>query len=327
MALLISVVLLFCWEAFWRGKGFRPYHDDSQDLWSVWRREVPDVHPQDVLILGSSRALFDINLDVWQDELGKKPIMLAGAGKSPGPYLKDLAENTSFSGTLIIGVAPDLFFDLPSSGGWKRAQGWLDYYYDETYAQRLNQAIFMSVDPHFAYINDNLKLKGLVHRLPMPARDSVRPELIWPDMKVMDANRNLQMIPEMAYDTVMQNAYKRIWKGSGWPETDTAAADTIINMYADWAKTLKERGANIIFLRAPSSGEYLEYETKAFPRSDYWDRLIEETGCHGIHFQDYVGLDGYDCPEWSHLLPEDAKIFTKAFIEVLKEEDLIKPTE
>ena len=313
------------WEMYWRDQGFRPYHDPNDDLWSLWRREVANMEDDDVLLIGSSRTHFDLDIYVWEELTGNRPITLASGGMSPGPVLKDLAENTDFKSTLIIGIAPDLFFDLPGQGGWNRPQDRLDYFKKQTYAQRLNQAVFMQIDPHFAYINKGLLLKGLIDYVPFPPRDSVRPPMIWPDMTVSDENWDLKMIPEMATDTVMQNAYKHIWASFGWNKPDSTKTDTAIAMYVGWVQKIKARGGKVIFMRAPSTGTYRSYEAEAYPRAKFWDRLLLETNCPGIHFEDYPALQGFDCPEWSHLLPDDAKVYTKEFVTILQREGHLIP--
>ena len=113
IALALAFPFIFMWEMYWRDQGFRPYHDPNDDLWSLWRREVANMEDDDVLLIGSSRTHFDLDIYVWEELTGNRPITLASGGMSPGPVLKDLAENTDFKSTLIIGIAPDLFFDLP----------------------------------------------------------------------------------------------------------------------------------------------------------------------------------------------------------------------
>jgi hypothetical protein len=60
---------------------------------------------------------------------------------------------------------------------------------------------------------------------------------------------------------------------------------------------------------------------KGFPRTAYWDRLLTFTGCKGIYFTDYPETAHLTCPEWSHLIPSDAVIYTKAFIQEMREKD------
>ena len=68
--------------------------DDSKAHWAVERRKIAAGKFDDVVIIGSSRILFDTNLDIWKEVTGRRPIQLALAGTNPRPFLKDFADNT-----------------------------------------------------------------------------------------------------------------------------------------------------------------------------------------------------------------------------------------
>ena len=51
----------------------------------------------DVVFIGSSRVLFDIQLNKWEQETGKRPIQLALGSASPLPVLHDIAENVKIA--------------------------------------------------------------------------------------------------------------------------------------------------------------------------------------------------------------------------------------
>jgi len=320
IAVITAILLSIIWELNWRNNGYKAYHEDNDDLWAIWRRTVPALQKNDIIIVGSSRAYFDINTEIWEKEHGVRPVMLASVGTSPGPIIEDLATNTNYNGTLFISVAPDLFFGPPESGGWQRLRDRIKYFEKQTYAQRLNQFVYMKIDPHFSFINPHLKFKTLVDWIPITQRDSVRPPLIWPDMSVNDKYRNLSMVPEMEYDTAMQNAMKNIWDGFGWSEPDSTKIDTVIGLYVNWITKIKNNGGNVIFIRPPSSGKYIEHEHEFYPREKYWNVLLEQTNCTGYHFEDYEELKIFICPEWSHLLPQDADVYTFELLEILKED-------
>jgi hypothetical protein len=61
----------------------------------------------------------------------------------------------------------------------------------------------------------------------------------------------------------------------------------------------------------------LESILKAFPRKVFWDRLIAITGCPAINFADYPAITHFECPEWGHLSPDQAVIFTKNLVKIL----------
>jgi hypothetical protein len=61
-------------------------------------------------------------------------------------------------------------------------------------------------------------------------------------------------------------------------------------------------------------------ENKGFPREKYWERILTTTNTAGVYFADYPAIDHFACPEFSHLSPADAIVFTKNFIRILSEE-------
>jgi hypothetical protein len=84
---------------------------------------------------------------------------------------------------------------------------------------------------------------------------------------------------------------------------------------------IRARGGQVVFIREPSSGPYLEVENKVYPRVKFWDRLLKETNATGIHFADYPETAAYNCPEWSHLTPKDASSYTQALISILEQKN------
>lgn len=129
------------------------------------------------------------------------------------------------------------------------------------------------------------------------------------------------MTPEFVADTTLQNQQKANWiyiftKAPRMPIPDSVLTGIFKSVSADVA-SIQSRGGKVLFVRMPSSGIILEIEKQAFPREKYWNRLLQETGAPGIHFEDYPELSKYACPEWSHLSPADAKTFTADFVRIM----------
>lgn len=81
---------------------------------------------------------------------------------------------------------------------------------------------------------------------------------------------------------------------------------------------LRARGAKVVFLRLPVTGELKALENKLTPRAPFWDRLVRETAAPGIHFEDFPELAGFTCPEWSHLSAGDSVEFSKRLVPQLR---------
>ncbi len=115
IAILLGIVAIATWEFYWRDQGMVPNLDDNKNLWANQRAKLDEDHSNTVVFIGSSRILYDIQLDLWQELTDTNPLMLATQGASPIPAFKDIVENTDFSGTLVVGITPPLFFSTTFS--------------------------------------------------------------------------------------------------------------------------------------------------------------------------------------------------------------------
>ena len=77
---LLTLAAMVGWEMHVRSRGYAPTLNDTGDLWSEARSKVK---PDSIVLLGTSRMLFDIDLDVLERGLGQRPVQLALVGSSP----------------------------------------------------------------------------------------------------------------------------------------------------------------------------------------------------------------------------------------------------
>jgi len=325
-SLALALVLLAAYEYYWRKvEGYRGGFDDNAEMWAYWRGQVETLTPNDVLILGSSRAHFDINIHLFDSLTGHRPIMLAVPGGSPYYTVEDIVRKSDFKGLLIIGVAPGLFYTLGTGGGamWIK-EGRVDYYYKQTYASKFSQAVYTYIDPHFSYLDPDISLKNLLTRINLPDRDSIEHDPAWPPMVSMDRYRNIRMNPGMETDTVLQNRQTKIWDGD-WKNRFTDSVEVILNHYASLVKEFKEKGGRVAFIQPPVTGKYLHYEPILFPRDKYWDALLEKSEVKGYCYEDYPEMKAMRPPEWSHLNRKEADQYTRKLVSLLQQDGLLKP--
>ena len=62
-AIVLGIISLSVWELYWRSQGKIPDIDDNKDLWAVQRSKVNQATANDVVLMGSSRTLFDFQLN------------------------------------------------------------------------------------------------------------------------------------------------------------------------------------------------------------------------------------------------------------------------
>ena len=104
LAIVLALIGLISWESYWRSKPefYKAVLEDDRYLWAEHRAKVEKATKEDVIILGSSRAYFDIQVAQWKNETGKEPLQLASTGSSPLPTFHDIVNNTEFNGTIIV---------------------------------------------------------------------------------------------------------------------------------------------------------------------------------------------------------------------------------
>jgi hypothetical protein len=324
LAVVLFVLALGGWEWYWRDWGSVPSYRNSEGLWAMQRRRVSQGEGNATVLIGSSRTLSNFNLNVWEKLEGKRPIQLALEGTSPVTPMEGLADDPNFTGRLVVGVAPGLYFS-----GYSYRQSILDYYPKETPAQRFGQWLSMKVlEPYLAFYEPDFALFTVLKRQPWPSRKrhGARREREVRKLFVSEADRNMKMWSKLETDPAYQQLAKDIWREAWDPPNPELIAMGPKLRAAQLERTvkavekLKKRGVQIVFVLHPVEGEFYQAEIKmGNPRADTWDVLLQRTGIPGIHFEDYAQLQGYWLPEWSHLASKDAERYTEAIYPLLQQ--------
>lgn len=323
VALLLFALLLTGWELYWRAYGAQPSYRNSNGQWAQQRRRIDTGEGGKIVLIGSSRVLFDVQLLVWEKLAGERPIQLALEGTSSVPVLEDLAADPNSTGCLLVGVAPDLFFS-----GFAYRGDVLPYYHKQSLTQRSGNWLSMHlIEPLFAFDDPDFALATVINQQPRPARAGLQQRADVRKLSVSDADRNTHVWSKLETDPAYRGLARSIWTqhlgGPPPPNMDTpvklhAVIDAQIQRAVAAVAKLRARGVNVLFVRPPSTGPYLAFENKVFPREQTWDLLLKRTGAPGIYFEDYPELQGYYLPEWSHLAAADAQRFTAALYGIVE---------
>ena len=319
-AALLFALLLGGWEAYWRAYGVTPGFANDNGLWAIQRRRIDAGEGDATVIVSSSRPFFDIQLPVWERLDGRRPIQLAFEGTSPLAFAEDLADDRHFKGRLIIGIDPQVFFR-----GYTSHNGAIAYAHKQSPSQRVGQWISMHlIEPYFAFDDPDYALETVLARQAWPARPG-KPWLAQVrKLSQSEADRNTHLWSKVADDPQYLALVRSIWHQRFAPALDPPPAELRqttqeqIDRTAKAVAKLRARGVQVLFLRSPSDGEYLTYETRLFPRASTWDVLLARSGAAGIHFQDYPELQGYHLPEWSHMTQAEAERYTVALYGVIQ---------
>ncbi len=323
LVLVITAVISF--ELYVRNKGFDTSYDDDASLWADKRSMAYESKNNSTVFIGSSRIKFDLDINAWEKNTDDHAIMLACVGSSPLPVLNNLSKDVNFNGKLIIDVTEVLFFSC-SPMNVKTPNENIKYYKDRTPAQKAGFYINHFLESKLVFLDkDRLSLNAKLDDLHIPNRADVFQFPIFPpDFGRVMFNRQEYMTAKFLADTLQQNQVKGIWdffrKINKEPPVTGERLDSLFNSVKIAVNKIKARGGDVLFIRTPSSGPFLIGENMGYPRTKYWDKLLEITNCQGIHFADYPVINHFICPEFSHLSQPDALIFTNEFIRILKEE-------
>lgn len=319
IAAVFFVLTLSAWEVKWRAYGAQPTYQNSDGAWAIERRRIADEKDATVL-LGSSRVLFDVQLAMWERILGRRPIQLALEGTSPLPALEDLAADPHFTGRTLVGISPPLF-----AMGMNRREAAVKNWKRETHSQRAGQWLSMNaIEPFFAFYEPDFALVPFLKRQEWwPRRRGVFTYKDVRRLSTQGRDRNTRLWDKLEKDAAYRELAKSIWRQIFAPppgitrEMAQRTEQEQLERAAAAVTKLRQRGAEVIFLRAPSDGEFLAAENGGFPRARTWNSILEKTGAPGIHFQDYPELRGFTPVEWSHLSGADADRFTEALCGIL----------
>ncbi len=320
LVLVLVIAATVAWEWRMRSLGLRAGDlDDSKWHWAVERRKLENGDHDGVVMVGSSRILFDTDLDVWEEMTGRRPLQLALVGTNPRPVLLRLAEESDYSGLVVVGVTPDLFF-MERFSYLPQYEEILDFWRQESPSERAGHRIGLFLSRHLAFLDEAYRLAPLIERTDIPDRAGVRrPYLeVW-KLAETSADRQHRMWPRLESDLRLQEHARLVWgpfDGTG-PKAESVARAIEESRIA--VAKIRARGGEVVFVRAPSAGLYYENELHFAPRARTWDRLLAETGAFGIHFEDYPAMQNLEVPEWSHLSAESATRFTRAYVGVLRE--------
>jgi hypothetical protein len=328
-ALLMAVLVagfLISWEWRLRSQKIPIDYDDNASLWADKRKKAVNL-PADkaTVFIGSSRIKYDLDIETWRKMTDDEPVQLAMEGNSPLPILDDLANDERFKGKLVVDVTEGLFFS-GNPGNLSDPAKNISFYKKETPSEKASFRLNHGLESQFLFLDrDYFSINAFLDRQPIPRRPGVFVMPLFPkEFGRNSFDRQRVMMDVFMTDTNLQNQVTGNWKFfasiSKEPPASGKKLDSFFTAVKKACDKIKARGGQVLFVRTPSSGPYWMAEQKGFPREKYWDKLLSFTDCPGIHFIDYPAIDHFVCPEWSHLKPSDAVIFTENFINILEKD-------
>ncbi|HEX9513896.1 MAG TPA: hypothetical protein VF939_25570 [Puia sp.] len=317
---LLVVIVIGGWEIYLRHSGITISYDNGKELWADKRAMVYEPSGKTTVFIGSSRIKFDLDIDTWQQVTGRHAVQLAIEGSSPRPVLTDLGNDPGFKGKLVVDVTEGLFFSTDKYN-LEKPETNVAWYKSRTPAQKASFLLNHVLESQFVFLDEaSLSLNAQLNKLPVPNRPGVFVFPTFPmDFRHTGFDRQNKMTAKFLADTSLQHQVQNIWvfvmkMGKNAPPPKEDPVPPIMRSVQAAVDKIRARGGEVVFVRTPSSGPFWGGEQHAFPRTKLWDPLLAATHCTGIHFADYPSTDHFICPEWSHLSPQDAVLYTRALI-------------
>ena len=323
----ILVILLTGMEIKARQDNYPVNFPFTADMWAKqWHR----LKPQQTVFIGASRMQFGMIINEWEQQLDARPLLLAWPGQSPAPVLTELANNDSFSGTVLCGVAPSFTF-IAQHVPW---QNWMKNNLKGAEIGEVSLSYHMSVTahgylrPHVKCLNDAAysPVANSYFGFPIPDRKNVLPPIMFRFNATRDDDNQMRFLDVIETSKDRQDLIlARMETGRRrMLHFGPAPIDSLLGQFTSDVKKIQSRGGQVIFIRPPSNGVFRQFEHDNYPRTKYWDKLIEATGCHGVHFEDHPELEELVCVEESHLSKSDAVLFTQRVINILVNNGIIE---
>lgn len=335
LSLAACALAIAGWEHHVRSLGYEPGYDDTPSLWVQQRQRAVGAKRDQLVLVGDSRTLFDLDLDVLQGT-GPRPIQLATVGSNPLVILEHLAADPTYAGNTLVGVVPAL---LAAPGGPPLAtpRRYVRKYVEWGPAAAWELALSLPLQARLAFLEqDDLTLGGLIDHLPWPRREGAFAPELPPYFASIDSERRVRMTDRAEHDAKLMGRIQQIWLPLfGGPPKPAVLSDAEWDqIFADgWrdnlatikrsVEAIEARGGSVFFVRHPSTGALRELEDRITPRATHWDRLLRESGAKGIYDRDHPELSDFVCPEWSHLSARDASEYTRRLSAILRQRGLL----
>ncbi len=312
---VLALVILLGGEYWLRSVGYFPNVLDNKTLWAHTRQKANENDGKVIALLGDSRMLYNIDTSALKKQFpGYQVAQLAICAKGPMAALKDLANDSSFKGTVLCAVSCDRM----RAANWGDQQNYVDYFHQKngTAVDNINQKMELYFQSHSAIVRSEKRLLGIVrglkrhHSIGKPHTHTFADRSSAVDLSSYAEKDMLSMV------LMRQSRAKRAVKitPEEWLKEIMTTEPLVQKIHA--------RGGRVIFLRMPTTKEYLAVEYQQYPKSDYWDKFEAATSAETIHFEDVAAMKTFILPDRSHINMPDRTRFTNVLSVAMKQKNV-----
>jgi hypothetical protein len=335
-----AIVLFLAFAAFMEIRlaqlGYHSTVLDTPDRWVKQRIRASQLGEKALILIGASRIQLDIDLDVLRKETGLEPVQLAIDGSSFVPILKNLAEDPTIRGTVLVDYYPESV-EGALSGDYGSATAFEHAYENQK-----------GVHEFFSLARVEKYLSGLLHENLRSFADGATP-LMSLHLRILPGEQAAQYLitlpdrsrlADYALVSMPDFYYKRVARNLGQENSINLAATDIeqilrkqVNLQQSrdnhafitgarylrkMIAAIKSRSGKVFFAAMPTSGMVREIDEKRYPRTDFLELFETEIGVPILNSVDDPELQSFACPDGSHLDYRDRSRFTEQLIHLLK---------
>jgi hypothetical protein len=334
-ALALVALFVAVMELRLAARGFRATSTDSEWSWVVQRERASELGDHALVLIGASRMLLDVDLDVLRRRTALEPVQLAIDGSSFLPVLEDLAEDPSITGTVLVAYQDNV---IASRDGEIAAAGFIAAWQRRERAHRMPN--FSSTESALtdwlharvrSYADGARPITSLTTRIlaPNPTRQYL---LTMPDRSWL-ADYSKVAMPGFYYGRVERTLGGKIatTPGMTWsdldvelrgridalPAADATMVDERSKRVAAMVRKIEARGGHVAFAAFPTGGLVRAIDEKRYPREMFLDRFAAIVGTKAVSAADVPALAAFKCPDGSHIDYRDRAAFTGALLDAL----------
>lgn len=312
-ALVMLLLAVAAWEMGARAYGLRSV--DIGDSPQAWAEMRDSVQPDDLVLVGDSRILFDTDLEYFHRLTGVRPRQLAIHGTNGRSLMTDLAEDPSYRGLLVVGML-DLSYFRPIEAGAGIGGPWIEGRERNREPSQISGLwIDRWLQRRFAFMDEDMRLSRLVVRADHGWRKGVDSPYddVWKVDESYD-HRQRYLWWRIEQPGYYQDQARNAWGGFKGKPLPPPVITAVIGKSREAVAKLRARGGEVIFLHPPSAPELRVNEEARLPRARGWDALLAGVPAKGIHSDDLPQAQNLDLPEYSHLSRTCATVFTDAYV-------------
>jgi hypothetical protein len=334
-ALLVLVVFVGLMEMRLAVRGFRPTWTDSDAAWAAERARADKLGDRALVLIGASRMLLDVDLDVLRRGTGLEPVQLAIDGSSFVPVLEDLAEDPEIRGTVLVAYQDNVIASRDGErtahdfvSGWQRRSrtGSIpDFAMSEAVLTNWLRAYLRS------YADGARPITSLTTRILAP-HPTPQYLITLRDRSWMADYSKVDM-PAFYYGRVQRTLGESvpIAPGMKWADVDAEIRRRIEDIsvadasavrersvrIAEMVRRIEARGGRVVFADFPTDGLVRAIDEKRYPREIFWHPFVEIVKAPAVGPAENPALASFKCPDGSHLDFRDRARFTAVVADAL----------